>query len=153
MGSLPYSKMEWIRFDRSEYMQRITDTSDSPHSASSDGKDLGTAVSEKLQERLARYASVRPGEEAVSPQTLDDVKNLVAWLCRQSDKVSATVAEDGLLSVATVFPADVRLYLEIGRDGSAGATVSRSRTHAEDLPVTTIPDLTPHLVLTAVRSP
>lgn len=134
-------------------MQRITDTSDSPHSANSDGKDQERAVSEKLQERLARYASARPGEEAVSPQTLDDVRNLVAWLCQQSDKVSATVAGDGLLSVATIFAEDVRLYVEVERNGSAGATVSRSRTHAEDLPVTTIRELTPELVLGAVGSP
>ena len=133
-------------------MQRITDTNDSPHSVNSNDKDREPAVSEKLQERLARYAGVRPGEEAVSPQTLDDVKNLVAWLCDQSDKVSATVAEDGLLSLATVFAEDVRLYVEVERNGSAGATVSRSREHAEDLPVTTIRELTPELVLDAVGS-
>ena len=134
-------------------MQRIPDTSHSPHSADSNDKDLGTGVSEKLQERLARYASVRPGEEAVSPQTLDDVTNLIAWLCQQSDKVSATVSGDGLLSVATVFPADVRIYVEIQRNGGAGATVSRSRKHAKDLPVTTVRELTPELMLDAVGSP
>lgn len=124
-------------------MQRITDTS----------KSAGSSLSEKLQERLARYAGARPGEEAVSPQTLDDVTNLVAWLCQQSNKVSATVAGDGLLSVSTVFDEDVRLYVEVERNGSAGATVSRSRKHAEDLPVTTIRELTPELVLGAVGSP
>ncbi len=124
-------------------MQRTTDTS----------KSAGSSLSEKFQERLARYASARPGEEAISPQTLDDVKNLVAWLCQQSDKVSATVAGDGLLSVSTVFDEDVRLYVEVERNGSAGATVSRSREHAEDLPVTTIRELTPELVLGAVGSP
>ena len=72
--------------------------------------------------------------------------------CEQSEKVSATVAGDGLLSVVSVFPNAVRLYLEIERDGSAGATVSRSRNHAEDLPVTTVPELTPELVLDAVAS-
>ena len=134
-------------------MQRTTDASDSPHSTSSQGKEREPAVSEKLQERLVKYASPGPGQEAVAPQTFKDVHNLVSWLCQQSDKVSATVAGDGLLSVVSVFPNAVRLYLEIERDGSAGATVSRSQNHAEDLPVTRVPELTPELVLDAVASP
>ena len=110
-------------------------------------------MSEKLQERLARYAGAGPGQDAVSLQTLEDVHNLVVWLCQQSERVSATVSNDGLLSITTAFPNEVRLHVEVERNGSAGATVSRSRKHAEDLPVTTIRELTPELVLGAVGSP
>ncbi len=83
---------------------------------------------------------------------LDGLYKLVSWLCQQSDTVSATVSEDGALSIATVFPKDVRLYVEIERDGSTGATVTRERRYAKDIAVTTIVDLTPEVILDAVGS-
>ena len=83
---------------------------------------------------------------------MSDVNNLVTWLCTQSDTVSASVSSDGMLSLATVFPDDVRLYVEIERDGSVGAAVTRDRRFASDIAVDTVVNLTPEVILAAVAS-
>ena len=57
-----------------------------------------------------------------------------------------------MLSIATVFPDDVRLYVEIERDGSVGAAVTRERRFASDIPADTIVDLTPEVIFAAVAS-
>lgn len=134
-------------------VQNITNAQQLPDSVDSPDREPRTDIGEKLQQRLSRYANQGPDQEPVSASTLTAVYKLVCWLTEQSNTVSATVAEDGLLYIATVFPDDVRLYVEIARDGSTGAVVSRSRTHASDLSVTTIHELAPELVLAAVGSP
>ncbi len=133
-------------------VQNITNAQQLPDSVDSPAGEPQTGIGEKLQQRLSRYANQVPHQEPVSGSTITAVYELVSWLTEQSNTVSATVAEDGILSVAVVFPDDVRLYVEIERDGSTGAVVSRSRTQASDLPLTTIHELTPELVLAAVGS-
>ena len=83
---------------------------------------------------------------------MSDVNKLVAWLCSQSDTVSATVSSDGMLSIATVFPDGVRLYVEIERDGNVGAAVTRERRFAKDIAADTVTDLTPEVILATVSS-
>ncbi len=109
-----------------------------------------TSVNPKLQQRLSQFGSAHPGRELVDASTIESVNTMVAWLCQQSDTVSATVSNDGMLSIATVFPNDVRLYVEIERDGSTGAAVTRERRYAHDIPVDSIADLTPEVILAAV---
>ena len=110
-------------------------------------------ISENLRERLDQYQGQGREGEPVSELVMAEVNKLVCWLTERSERVSATVADDGLLSLCAVFRDDVRLYVEIERDGATGAAVSRSRAHANDLEVTTLPELTPELVLAAVASP
>ena len=111
-----------------------------------------TGVNSKLQERLYQFGNARPGQEQIAESTTSAVNDLVAWLCRQSDTVSATVSNDGMLSIATVFPNDVRLYVEIERDGSIGAAVTRERRYARDISGNTVADLAPEVILAAVDS-
>lgn len=111
-----------------------------------------TGVNSKLQQRLSQFGSDHPGHEPVLASTIDTANALVAWLCEQSDTVSATVSSDGMLSIAAVFPSDVRLYVEVERDGSAGAAVTRERRYARDISIDTVADLSPEVVLAAVGS-
>ena len=115
-------------------------------------KEIVTGISPKLQERLSRFEADCPGEEHVSTETRFQVNELVKWLCSRSDTVSATVSNDGMMSVATVFSDDIRLYVEIERDGSVGAAVTRERRYAFDISATTVADLTPEVILAAVSS-
>ena len=109
-------------------------------------------VGPKLRERLSRFGADFSGQDPVSHSTISSVNGLVAWLCSQSDTVSATVSSDGMLSIATVFPRDVRLYVEIERDGSVGAAVTRERRYPSDISAVTAADLTPEVILAAVAS-
>ena len=113
-------------------------------------EEITTGVNAKLRKRLGRFESDYEGKERVSGATSYDVKQLVRWLCTQSDTVSATVSNDGMLSVATVFPNDVRLYIEIERDGSVDAALTRERRYARDLSVDTVADITSEEILAAV---
>ena len=112
--------------------------------------EIVTGISAKLQERLSSFGSGYSGQDPASPSTMSDVNKLVAWLCSQSDTVSATVSSDGMLSIASVFPRDVRLYIEIERNGDVGAAVTRERRYAIDIPAVTVADLTPEVILAAV---
>ena len=109
-------------------------------------------INPKLQERLSQFGIDCPGQELVSASTNSAVNDLVSWLDSQSDTVSATVSNDGTLSIAAVFPNDVRLYVEIERDGSTGAAVTRNRRYASDISGNTVADLTPEVILAAVGS-
>ena len=115
-------------------------------------EDVVTEIKPKLRERLSRFEADRLGEECVSSETMSHVNELVKWLCSQSDTVSATVSSDGMLSIAAVFPRDVRLYVEIERDGDVGAAVARERRYANDVSAITVADLTPEVILAAVAS-
>ncbi len=133
-------------------MQRTTDAGQSPSPTDSLDGDSLSGISGLLEQPLSRYATTDPDEEPVSPQTLEDVYKLVRWLRQQSDTVSATVSDDGMLSIATIFPNDVWLYVEIERDGSTGAAVTRERRYARDISATTVADLTPEVIFDAVGS-
>ena len=113
-------------------------------------EQIVVGISPKLQERIRQFEANRDGQEPVSAGTRSAVNNLVTWLHSESETVSATVSNDGMLSIAKVFPNEVRLYIEIERNGSAGAVISRSRIHADDLPVSTVSQLTKEMVLDAV---
>ena len=115
-------------------------------------EEIVPGINSKLRERLSRYWSDHPGQDLVSPYTMTSVNRLVAWLNNQSGTVSATVSSDGMLSIATVFPDDVRLYVEIERDGSVGAAVTRERRFASDISADSVADLTPEVILAAVAS-
>ena len=111
-----------------------------------------TGVNSKLLDRLRQFGDTRPGQEQVDESTKSAVNDLVARLCKQSDTVSATVSNDGMLSIAAVFRNEVRLYVEIERDGSVGAAVTRERRYARDILVNTVADLGPEVLLAAVES-
>ena len=115
-------------------------------------EQIVTGINPKLQERLSQFGIDCSGQESVSASTKSAVNYLVSWLCSQSDTVSATVSNDGMLSIATVFPNDVRLYVEIERDGGTGAAVTRERRYARDISGNTVADLTPEVILAAVGS-
>ena len=103
-------------------------------------------IDERLQEHLSRYANSGSGGEPVAEITVAEVKDLVAWLCEQSPSVSATVADDGLMSLFAKLEGDVRLYVEVDRYGNAEAAISRSPTDVKGIDITTIGELTPELV-------
>ena len=113
---------------------------------------IATGANQKLQQSLSQFGSGWPDQQPVSPTTIGATCELVAWLCQNSDTVSTTVSSDGMLSIATVFPNEVRLYVEIERDGSAEAAVTRERRYARDISLNTVADLTPEVILAAVRS-
>ena len=113
---------------------------------------IAIGASPKLQQRLSQFGSGWPDQQPVPATTIGAIHELVAWLCHKSDTVSATVSSDGVLSIATVFPEEVRLYVEIEPDGSAEAAVTRERRYARDISLDTIADLTPEVILAAVRS-
>ena len=115
-------------------------------------QQIVTGFDSKIRERLSHFWNESPGKEQVSASTKSAVQELVAWLCNQSETVSATVSNDGMLSVAAVFPGDVRLYVEIERDGSTLAAVTRERRYARDISGDTIADFTSEVILAAVRS-
>jgi hypothetical protein len=115
-------------------------------------KGVASSISVKLRERIFQFETGRPGQESICPETRSSVNELVAWLCTKSDIVSATVSSDAMLSVATVFPKDVRLYVEIARDGRIEAAVTRERRYASDISGNTVADLTPEVILAAVKA-
>ena len=115
-------------------------------------EEIMSGVSPKLQERLSQFKSGRPGQEPVCEPTMDEVKSFIGQLCGISPAVSATLASDGTLSIAADFPDDVRLYVEIERDGSAGAAVTKERRYASDIPGDTIAALTSEVIRAAVES-
>lgn len=119
---------------------------------SSPREQVEPSLNPKLRKRLFQFGSDCVDQEPVSATTIAAVNALVAWLCGQSDTVSVTVSNDGVLSIATVFPNDVRLYVEIERDGSTGAAVTRERRYARDITSNTVADLNPEVILAAIRS-
>ena len=108
--------------------------------------------SSKLQERIHQFGNEYPGLEQVAESTKSAVTDFVAWLSSKSDTVSATLCNDGMISIAAVFPNEVRLYVEIERSGSTEAAVTRERRYARDVPVRTVADLAPEVILAAVGS-
>ena len=114
-------------------------------------KDFASIISAKLRERISQFEAGCRGQESIGQETRSAVNKLVAWLCTKSDIVSATVSSDATLSVATVFPQDVRLYVEIERDGRIEAAVTRERRYASDILGNTVADLTPEVILAAVN--
>ena len=115
-------------------------------------EQIVTGVNAKIRERLFQFWNDRPGQKRVSASTKHAVQRLVDWLCSQSETVSVTVSSEGVLSVAAVFSSDVRLYVEIERDGSTEAAVTRKRRYARDISGDTISELTSEVILAAVRS-
>ncbi len=113
-------------------------------------EEIANRIGPKLRERLSRFGTDYPGQDPVSDSTMSSVSGLVDWLCDQSDTVSATVSSDGMLSIAAVFPDDVRLYVEVERNGDVGAAVTRERRYANDISADTVVDLTPEVILAAV---
>ena len=111
-----------------------------------------TGISSKMRDRLSQFWKDCSGQAQVSPSTKDAVNELVAWLCSQSHTVSATVSSDSVLSIAAAFPNEVRLYVEIERDGGTEAAVTRERRYACDLCGNTVSELTPEVILAAVGS-
>ena len=109
-------------------------------------------ISPKLAERLDQFQNGYPERHQVSQTTRSTVKELLCWLCDQSGTVSATVSQDGVLNLAAVFLDDVHLYIEVDRDGSTEAAVTRQRRYARDIAAGTIADVTPEAVLAAVAS-
>ena len=101
-------------------------------------EEIVIGANSKLEQRLSQFGSDRPNQEPVSESTIRAAKALVSWLCHQSDTVSATVSNDGILSIATAN--EVRLYVEIERDGITEAAVTRERRYARDITSNTVDD-------------
>ena len=114
--------------------------------------DVGNKLSSKLNQRIEQFRTGGLGEQETSDSVLASVVSLLTWLCSKSKAVSATVSGDGMLSIATEFPDDIRLYVEVEKDGAVGAAVTRERRYARDLEEHTLADLTPEVLLAAVRS-
>ena len=110
------------------------------------------ALSSKLAQRLGQFRAGGPGANGASDRVVASAVKLIRWLTGQSTAVSATVSGDGMLSVAIEFRHEVRLYVEIEKDGTVGAAVTRDRRYARDLEQHTLADLTPEVILAAVRS-
>ena len=125
----------------------------SPTLIGSDPEPLTFKDIPKLRQRLEQFLSSQVGQEPISTSTESAINSLVNRLRAVADTVSATVSDDGILSIVAVFPNEVRLYVEIQRDGEAGAVISRSRTHADDLPIQSVAQLTNEIVISAVDSP
>ena len=115
-------------------------------------EEIMSGVSQKLQDCISKFKSGRPGQELVREPTMDEVKSFIGQLCDISPAVSATLASDGTLSIAADFPGDVRLYVEIERDGSVEAAVTKERRYASDIPGDTIAALTSEVIRAAVDS-
>ena len=115
-------------------------------------EQIVNSVPSKLQERLSKFEANREDLEPVSSSTKTAVNELVAWLCSRSDSVSATVSSDGMVSIAAGFENDVRLYIEVERRGSTEAAVTRERRYAHDICGNIVADLTPGVLLDAIRS-
>ena len=113
---------------------------------------LANGLNAKLNQRLEQFREGRVGEQVVTEETLSSVTRLLAWLCSKSTAVSATVSGAGMLSIATEFPNETRLYVEVERDGTVGAAVTRERRYARDLDENTLAGLTPEVILAAVNS-
>ena len=109
-------------------------------------------INSTLMHRINQFEEEKTGLQKLSPSTKGAVRNLVGWLSSQCETVSANVFDDEVLSVASVFPDDVRLYIEIERDGSAGAAVTKQRRIAVDVYGSNVFDLTPEVILAAVGS-
>ena len=107
-----------------------------------------TSANTALRHQIARFAHPRPNMHPVTASTLADLDTLLNRLYEISEAVSAVTSNDGVLSIAAILRENQRLYLEIQRDGALEAAVSRSRTHAEDLKPTTIPQLMDHQLIT-----
>ena len=140
-----------------DYIERITPSEQEA------GYELSSSVRRQLDQILAgvypnlvdplsQFGNDLLGQEPTSEFTVLAVYRFVAWLCRNSYTASAVVSNNGMLSIAAVFPRDVRLYIEVDRDGSIEAAVTRARRYARDIPTNTIADLTPEIIRAAVRS-
>ena len=108
-------------------------------------------ISPKLEKHLSQFAQDRPGHDPVSSSTMSEVRKLVSWLCGQSNTVSAGISSNGMLSISASYPNHIRLYVEVERNGSAGAAVTRERRYANDVAGDTITDLLPEVILAAIR--
>ena len=114
-------------------------------------KTTAEQVASRLRTNLDTFAKLRLGERLAVDQVVADVEKFAAWLSYSIPPVSSGVSDDGLLSLAAVCDDDVRLYIEISLDGTVEAVVSKSLTHAKQIDVTTIGDLTPELVIGAIQ--
>ena len=112
-----------------------------------------SGVDARSQSNLALFESGRFGQVSIDPSTVGAVDRLVGLLSRLAGKVSAVTSADGLLSLTAVFDDDMRLYVEVEPDGGVGAVISGFPSHAEDLGVTGISQLTEEFVVSAIRSP
>ena len=109
-------------------------------------------TSSKLQARLAQYWEDTPDQINVTSSTKDAVSELVAWLSDHAQAVFATVSDDGTLSIVSIFPNEVRFYVEIERNGSVEGAVTRQRRYALDVTGKTVDDFSPEVIVAAVES-
>ena len=114
--------------------------------------EIATSINSKLQERLTLFKAGRSNQEPVPEITMSQVEELVARLCGESNLVSSTVSADGMLTVAVDFPEDVRLYVEIERDGSAEAAVIKGKLDVSEIQGDTVAFLTSEVILAAVAN-
>ena len=110
------------------------------------------AINSRLQGRLALFKTGRSNQEPVTETTMSEVEKLVARLCSESNMVSSTVSADGMLTIAVDFPDDVRLYVEVERDGSAEAAVIKGKLDVSEIPGDAIAALTSEVILAAVAN-
>ena len=109
-------------------------------------------IPSQLKDRLDHFEFGFAEAEPVSETTRIAMNDLVSWLSSNADTVSLTVSNVGMISIAAVFPREVRLYVETARDGNSEAAVTRERRYALDIPVGDIADLTPEAIRAAIGS-
>ena len=108
---------------------------------------LSVTLNATLTNRLEQFRA-----QGAPDAVLASAAKLLSWLNGQSAGVSATVSADGTLTIAAEFHQEVRVYVELETDGALGAAVTRDRRYARDLEAHTLADLTPEVILAAVRS-
>ena len=109
-------------------------------------------INSTLMHRIRQFEEEKSGLHEVSHSTKVAVRDFARWLSTECETVSANVSDGEVLSIASVFPGDLRLYVEIERNASAGAAVTKQRRIAVDVCVSNVFDLTPEAILAAVGS-
>lgn len=100
---------------------------------------------------LEEFAGSVLGQTPVADSVTEDVRRLAYWLPHYFPTVSAGVAPDGLLSLAAISKEGTHLYIEVDRNGSSEAVVSRSPTQAKAVDIALVSELTPETIIGAIE--
>ena len=121
--------------------------SPTPHPHQQGTEDQST----KLRQQISKFKGQPEGSEHVSGSTITALEHLLTSLLETAGTVSAVVSQDRCLSITAVLTGERRLYVEIQKNGSLQAAISRSKTHAQDLQAATIQELIQQLPAITMR--
>lgn len=109
-------------------------------------------LAERERQSIDKFAYLDPSREPISVSILKSVTDLVVWLHQRGAHVYSTTTEEGILALEVTFDSGVRLFVEVDHDGGAEAATIGDSTGIIGLDVATVGDLTPELLLDAIRS-